>query len=96
MNWAKETRKTANAKEQPKQTQSQSGNLDTTFKKLSTVQETWVRSLVQKDPLEREMVNHSSILAWEIPWRAWQATVHGIVRVGHDLVTKPSPPTFKS
>ena len=28
--------------------------------------------------------------------RAWRARVHGIVRVGHDLVTKPSPPTFKS
>ena len=25
---------------------------------------------------------------------AWQATVHGITRVGHDLVTKPPPPSF--
>ena len=25
---------------------------------------------------------------------AWQATVHGVARVGHDLVTKPLPPTF--
>ena len=23
---------------------------------------------------------------------AWQATVHGIARVGHDLATKPPPP----
>ena len=23
---------------------------------------------------------------------AWQATVHGVARVGHDLVTKPPPP----
>ena len=27
-----------------------------------------VRSLGQEDPLEKEMVTHSSILAWEIPW----------------------------
>jgi len=31
-------------------------------------QETWVRFLVQEDPLEKEMANHSSILAWEISW----------------------------
>jgi len=31
-----------------------------------------------KDPLEKEMATHYSILAWEIPWTegAWQATVH--------------------
>ena len=23
---------------------------------------------------------------------AWQTTVHGVARVGHDLVTKPPPP----
>ena len=33
---------------------------------LSAMQETWVRSLGQEDPLEREMAIHSSILAWEI------------------------------
>ena len=32
------------------------------------MQEMWVRSLGQKDPLEKEMATHSSILAWEIPW----------------------------
>ena len=31
-------------------------------------QEMRVRSLGQKDPLEKEMATHSSILAWEIPW----------------------------
>ena len=31
-------------------------------------QETWVRSLDQEDPLEKEMATHSSILTWEIPW----------------------------
>ena len=32
------------------------------------VQETWARSLGQEDPLEEEMANHSSILAWKVPW----------------------------
>ena len=32
------------------------------------VQETWVRSLGQEDPLEKGMATHSSILAWRIPW----------------------------
>ena len=31
------------------------------------VQETWVPSLGQEDPLEKEMATHSSVLAWEIP-----------------------------
>ena len=30
-------------------------------------QETWVRSLSQEDPLEKEMATNSRILAWEIP-----------------------------
>ena len=37
-------------------------------KNLPAMQETRVRSLGQKDPLEREMATHSSILAWKIPW----------------------------
>ena len=32
------------------------------------VQETWVQSLGQKDPLEKEMATHSSILAWKMLW----------------------------
>ena len=32
------------------------------------MQETWVRSLGQEDPLEREMAIYSSILAWRISW----------------------------
>ena len=31
------------------------------------VQEMWVGSLVQEDPLEKEMATRSCILAWEIP-----------------------------
>ena len=37
-------------------------------KNLPTVQEIRVQSLGQEDPLEKEMANHSSILAWKIPW----------------------------
>ena len=32
------------------------------------VQETWIQSLGQKDPLEKELATHSSIPAWEVPW----------------------------
>ena len=38
------------------------------LKRLPAMLETWVRSLGQEDPLEKEMATHSSILAWEIPW----------------------------
>ena len=39
-----------------------------TIKSLPAVQETWVQTLSQEDPLEKEMEIHSSILAWKIPW----------------------------
>ena len=39
-----------------------------TVKRLPAVQETWVRSLGQEDPLEKEMAIQSSTLAWKIPW----------------------------
>ena len=32
------------------------------------MQETWVQSLGQKDPLEQKMANYSNIFAWKIPW----------------------------
>ena len=48
--------------------------------------ETWIQSLGQKDPLEKEMATHSSILAWRIPWTeepdGLQST--GSQGVGHD------------
>ena len=37
-------------------------------KNLPAMQETWVLSLHQEDPLEKGMATHSSILAWKIPW----------------------------
>ena len=36
-------------------------------KNLPTIQETWVQSLDQEDPLEKRMATYSSILAWRIP-----------------------------
>ena len=39
-----------------------------TVKSLPVMQETWVWSLSQEDPLEKEMATQSSILAWKIPW----------------------------
>ena len=49
-------------------------------KNLPAMQETQVQSLGLEDPLEKEMANHSSILAMDRG--AWQATVHGVARVG--------------
>ena len=37
-------------------------------KNLPAMQQTWVRFLGREDPLEKEMVTHSSIVAWRIPW----------------------------
>ena len=38
-----------------------------TVKNLPATQETWVQSLGEEDPLKKEIVTYSSILAWEIP-----------------------------
>jgi len=35
---------------------------------MQETQETWVLSLGQEDPLEKEMATRSNIPAWEIPW----------------------------
>ena len=39
-----------------------------TVKNLPAVQETQVRSLNRKDPLEKGLATHTSVLAWRIPW----------------------------
>ena len=53
------------------------------------MQETQVWPLGQEDPLEEEMVTHSSILAWRIPWTEKPGRLHsmGSQRVGHDWAT---------
>ena len=53
---------------------------------LPAMQETWVRSLGQEDPLEKEMATHSSTLAWKIPWTEKPGRLQsmGSQRVGHN------------
>ena len=55
-------------------------------KNPSAMQETWVGSLGQEDPLEEGMATHSSILAWRIPWTEEPGRLQsmGSQRAGHD------------
>ena len=54
------------------------------------MQEMWIGSLGQEDPLEKKMATCSIILVWEIPWTAEPAVLQSMgPRVfGHDLVTE--------
>ena len=49
------------------------------------MQETWVQSLDQEDPLEMGMATHSSVLAWKIGWADEPGGLQsmGSQRVGH-------------
>ena len=53
------------------------------IKNMPAMFETWVQSLGREDTLEKGMANHSSILAWKIPWTedpgGW-AIVHGFAK----------------
>ena len=53
---------------------------------MQETQKMWVQSLDQKDPLEKEMATHSSILAWEIPWTEEPGRLQSmeLQRVGHN------------
>ena len=55
-------------------------------KNQPAMQETWVQSLAQEDPLEKGMATHSSILAWRIPWTEEPGRLQSIgsQRVRHD------------
>ena len=55
-------------------------------KNLPTMQETRVQSLGQEDSLEKEVANHSSTLAWKIPWTEKPGRLQsmGSQKVGHD------------
>ena len=60
-----------------------------TLKILATMQETWVQSLGQEDPLQKGMATHSGILVWRIP-RTEEPGGHQSVhlqRVGHSGAT---------
>ena len=50
------------------------------------MQETWVRSLGQENPLEKEMATHSSFLGWEISWTEEPDRLQsmGLQRVRHN------------
>ena len=54
------------------------------------MQETWVGSLGQEDPLEKEMASYCSILAWEIPWTEELCGLESTVleKVRHKFVSK--------
>jgi len=58
------------------------------------MQETLVRFLGWKDPLEKEMATHSSIFAWRIPWTEEPGRLLSIgsQRVRHNLATIPPLP----
>ena len=61
-------------------------------KRLPAMWDTWVQSLGQEDPLEREMATHSSTLAWKIPWTEESGRLQsmGLQRVRHDCATSLS------
>ena len=62
------------------------------LKCLPAIRETWVWSLGQEDPLEKEMATHSSNLAWRIPWTEDPGGLQsmGSQRVRHDWATSVS------
>ena len=57
---------------------------------MREMQETWVKSLDQEDPLEEKMATHSSILAWDIPWteEPGELQLMGSQKIGRDSVTE--------
>ena len=57
-----------------------------TVMNLPAMQEKWVQSLGQEDPLEKGMVTHSSTLAWRIPRTEEPGGLQsvGLQRVGHN------------
>ena len=57
------------------------------LKRLPAMRETWIQSLGQEDPLEKEMATNSSTLAWRIPWREepGRLPVHGVAKSGTRL-----------
>ena len=64
--------------------------VDQMVKNLPAMQENWVQTLGQEDPLEKGMATHSSILDWRIPWTEKSDVLQsmGSQRVRHDWVTE--------
>ena len=63
-----------------------------TVKNPPAMQETWVQSLGQEDPPEKEMATHSSVLVWRIPWTEKPG---GLQSVGSQRVRHNSTHTHK-
>ena len=55
-------------------------------KNLPAMQDTWVQSLGQEDPLKEGMATYSSILAWRISWTEEPGRLQsmGLQRIGHN------------
>ena len=68
-----------------------------TVKHLPKIWETQVWSLGGKDPLEKDMANHFSTLAWKIPWMGEPRRLQSMEsqRVGHNWVTSHTQSTQK-
>ena len=63
-----------------------------TVKNLPAMKKTWVQSLDQKDPLEKGMATHCSILAWRTPWRE---DLEGYSPWGHKELDPTERPSLK-
>ena len=55
-------------------------------KNLTAMQETWIQSLGQEDPLEKGMATHCSILAWRVPWTEEPGRLQSMGSDNHDGV----------
>ena len=67
-------------------------------KKLPVMQETWVQSLSQEDPLEKGMATHYSILGWRIPWTEEPGRLQPMQsqRVSHSVASDSLQLTYTS
>ena len=62
--------------------------------KMWLSQETWVWSLAQEDPLEKEMAIHSSVLAWEIQGTEEPGGLQSMGLQELDMTEWPNLPTY--
>ena len=57
------------------------------------MEEAWVQSLGQEDPLEKGMATHSTILAWRVPWTEEPGGIQSMgLQESNMTATKPLPP----
>ena len=64
---------------------------------MQETSETWVHSLGQEDPLEKEMATHSGILAWRLPRTEEPGGLQSIAlqRIGHDMTSNSGTLAWK-